>query len=99
MHARMGIVAMSPETFEQGIKIISTQGIPAIRVFEGYKGGLVLGDAETGKALYITFWESEEDMRRSEEEAGVLRHDSAEALGVEEIPIERYEVRMFELPE
>ena len=99
MHARMGIVAMSPETFEQGIKIISTQGLPAMRVFEGYKGSIVLGDAETGKALYITLWESEEDMRRSEEEAGVLRHDSAAALGVEEIPIERYEVKLLDLPQ
>jgi hypothetical protein len=29
----------------------------------------------------------------------VLRHDLAEAIGVGEIPIERYEVRLLELPE
>jgi hypothetical protein len=44
-------------------------------------------------------WETEEDMRRSEEDASVLRQDSAEALGVGEIPIERYEVRVLELPD
>jgi len=99
MHARMGIVAMSPEDFEQGIKIMSTQALPAIRLLPGYKGGLILGDAEAGKAVYVTFWESEEDMRRSEQDASVLRQDSAAALGVDEIPIERYEVMVLELPD
>ena len=95
----MGMVAMSLETFEQGIKLMSTQALPAIRLMQGYKGGLILGDRESGKAVYVTFWETEEDLRRSEEETGVLRHDSAEALGVDEIPVERYEVLTFELPE
>lgn len=94
----MGIVAMSPEDFEQGIKIMSTQALPAIRLLPGYKGGVVLGDRETGKAVYVTFWETEEDMRRSEEHADVLRRDSAEALGVGEIPTERYEVRVLDFP-
>jgi hypothetical protein len=95
----MGIVVMSPDDFEQGIKIMSAQALPAIRLLPGYKGGLILGDSEAGKAVYITFWESEDDMRRSEEDASVLRDDSAEALGVGEIPIERYEVRVLELPQ
>ena len=99
MHARMGIVVMSPEEFEQGIKIMSTQALPAIRLLPGYKGGLILGDADAGKAVYVTFWETEEDLRRSEAEAGTLRTDTAEALGVGEIPIECYEVRVLELPE
>ena len=95
----MGIVAMSPEEFEQGIKIMSTQTLPAIRLLPGYKGGVVFGDQNTGKAVYVTFWETEEDMRRSEEQAGVLREDSAEALAVGEIPTERYEVRVLDFPE
>ncbi len=90
---------MSPEDFEQGIKIMSTQALPAIRLLHGYKGGLILGDPKAGKAAYVTFWETEEDMRRSEEDADVLRQDLAEAIGVGDIPIERYEVRLLELPD
>jgi heme-degrading monooxygenase HmoA len=93
----MGTVDMSPEDFEQGIKIMEAQALPAIRLLPGYRGGLILGDEEAGKAVYLTFWESEEDMRASEEDAGVLRDDSAEALGVDDIPIERYEVITLEL--
>jgi heme-degrading monooxygenase HmoA len=95
----MGIVEIAPEDFEQGIKIMSTQALPAIRLLPGYKGGLILGDQEAGKAVYLTFWETEEDMRRSEEDADVLRQDSAEALGVGEIPVERYDVRLLEFPQ
>jgi hypothetical protein len=93
----MGTVAMSPGDYEQGIKIMSTQALPAIRLLQGYKGGLILGDADAGKAVYVTFWETEEDLRRSEAEAGMLRADTAEALGVGEIPVECYEVRILEL--
>lgn len=99
MHARMGILAMSPDDFEQGIKIMSTQALPAIRLLHGFKGGLILGDPKTGKAAYVTFWETEEDMQGSEEDAGVLRHDLAEAIGVGQIPTEHYEVRLLEFPE
>jgi hypothetical protein len=95
----MGIVAMTPEDFEQGIKIMSTQALPAIRLLPGYKGSLILGDQEAGKAVYLTFWETEEALRRSEEDAGMLRQDSAQALGVGEIPVERYEVLALELPD
>lgn len=97
MHARVGIVQMSPRTFEQGIKIMSTQALPSLRLLDGYRGIVILGDPETGKALYLSFWETEEDMHRSEEEAGVLRQDTADALDVDEIPVELYEVRVFEL--
>lgn len=97
MHARLGTVQMSPRTFEQGIKILSTQALPSIRLLDGFRGVVILGDAETGKALYLSLWETEEDMRRSESEAGVLRQDTAEALGVGDIPVEGYEVRVFEL--
>lgn len=98
MHARVNTVSLSPETFEQGIKMMVTQAYPAVRLLEGYNGGLILADAQAGKALYVTFWETDEHMRRSEQEARAIRDDSAEALGLEDIPVERYEVRMLELP-
>jgi heme-degrading monooxygenase HmoA len=89
---------MSDRTFEQGVKIMGTQALPSLRLMEGYKGALLLGDRESGRALYVTFWETEEAMRRTEEGAAVLRDDSAEALGTEPIPVERYEVLVSEFP-
>jgi hypothetical protein len=98
VHARIGIVQMSPRTFDQGVKIMGTQALPSLRLMDGYKGAVLLGDRESGRALYLTFWESEDAMRRSEEGAAELREDSAEALGAESIPVERYEVLVSEFP-
>jgi hypothetical protein len=47
--------------------------------------------------LGITFWESEEAMRASEEEADRLREESAEVGGDRIAGVERYEVGLFEV--
>jgi heme-degrading monooxygenase HmoA len=97
MHARIGTVQMTPETFEQGVKIIETQALPSLRLMEGFKGALILADEEAAKALFLSLWESEEAMRKSETEVAVLREDSADALGVGGIPVERFDVRLIEI--
>jgi heme-degrading monooxygenase HmoA len=97
MHARIAIVRMPDEMFEEGIQIVRTQALPSLRVLPGYRAGTVLSDREGGTALVMTFWETREDMKRSESEAAVLREDSAAALGIGDVPVERYEVDVFEL--
>jgi len=64
---------------------------------DGFKGMIALGDRQSGKTLGITFWESEEAMRASEEEANRLREESAEAGGDTIAGVERYEVGVFEV--
>jgi len=64
---------------------------------DGFRGMIALGDRQSGKTLGITFWESEEAMRASEEEANRLREESAEAGGDTIAGVERYEVGVFEV--
>jgi hypothetical protein len=45
----------------------------------------------------VTLWESEEDMRASEEEADRLREESAEVSNQTVADVERYEVSLFEV--
>jgi hypothetical protein len=93
----MGTLAIAPGAFEQGLKIMRTQALPSLRLMDGYKGALILGDPETGKALYVTLWETEEALAKSEEGAAELRDDSAEALELAGgVPVERYEVFLLE---
>jgi hypothetical protein len=87
---------MTPETFEQGIKIMQTQALPSFRLMDGFKGALIFADENAAKAVFISLWGSEEEMRRNEEEVATIRDDSAEVLAVEEIPVERYEVRLLD---
>jgi heme-degrading monooxygenase HmoA len=51
------------------------------RLMEGFEGMIALVDRHSGKTLGITFWESEEAMRASEEAANQLRQESAEVGG------------------
>jgi hypothetical protein len=58
---------------------------------------IALGDRQRGKTLGITFWESEEAMRTSEEAANQPRQETAEAGGQTIAGVERYEVGLFEV--
>jgi heme-degrading monooxygenase HmoA len=64
---------------------------------DGFKGMIALGDRQSGKTIGITFWESEEAMRASEEAANRLRDESTEASGETIADVERYEVSLFEV--
>jgi len=64
---------------------------------EGFKGMIALGERHSGRTLGITFWESEEAMRASEEAAKRLREESAEAGSETIASVERYEVGLFEV--
>jgi hypothetical protein len=58
---------------------------------------VALADRQTGKTLGITFWESEEALKASEEAADRLREGSAEAMSDTITDVERYEVGLFEV--
>jgi heme-degrading monooxygenase HmoA len=65
----------------------------ALREMSGFERAYLLVDRESGKALTITLWESEDALRESEERANQLRSQVAEDLGATGTPtIERYEV-------
>lgn len=97
MHARVSIFEGSPEQVDAVFDQAREQVLPRGRQLDGFKGVIALGDRQSGKTLGITFWESEEAMRRSEQEANRVRSETAEASGEQIAGVERYEVGLFEL--
>ena len=97
MHARMSILEGSPEQIDEGLRHVREEILPQISQQDGFKGIIALTDRQTGKTLGITFWESEEALRASEEAADRLRGDSAQAMGDTIAGVERYEVGVFEM--
>jgi hypothetical protein len=71
--------------------------LPALRMQEGFGGGLVLVDRPSGKVIAVTFWESERAMDITEEVAYWLRCFGAEAGGGTLKGVERYEVFFSEM--
>ncbi|HLG08087.1 MAG TPA: hypothetical protein VI409_05390 [Gaiellaceae bacterium] len=96
MHARVTMIAGSPDQAEQGIANFRDNVVPAIKAMGGH-GGVLLVDRESGNAMAITLWADEAAMRASEERANELRRTASEEMGAAEQPrVERYEVAVFE---
>jgi heme-degrading monooxygenase HmoA len=98
VYARVSILQGPPELMDEGIRQAREVVLPGARQIDGFKGMIALGDRQSGKTLGITFWESEEAMRASEEAASRLREETAEAGGDTIAGVERYEVGLFEVP-
>jgi heme-degrading monooxygenase HmoA len=87
----------SPAPIDQMLRQVREEVLPRAKQIDGFKGMIALGDRHSGKTLGITFWESEEAMRASEEAANRLREESAEAGGDTIVSVERYEVGLFKV--
>jgi heme-degrading monooxygenase HmoA len=97
VYARVSTLEGPPELMDEGLRQAREVVLPQGRLMDGFKGMIALGDRHGGKTLGITFWESEEAMRASEEAANRLREESAEAGGDTIASVERYEVGLFEV--
>jgi heme-degrading monooxygenase HmoA len=97
MYARVSAFEGPPAPMDQLLSEVREVVLPQARRMEGFKGMIALGDRHSVKTMGITFWESEEAMRASEEEADRLREESAEAGGDTIADVERYEVGLFEV--
>src|SRR5215210_1753898 len=99
MHARMSIFEGPPEKMDEGVRHAREVILPKAKEMDpGFKGIIALTDRQSGKMVGITFWESEDAVRASEEGANRLREESAEAGGGTVAGVERYEVGLFEVP-
>jgi len=97
VHARVSLLEGPPELIDEGLRQAREVVLPWGRLMEGFEGMIALVDRHSGKTLGITFWESEEAMRASEEAAKRLREESAQAGGDTIASVESYEVGFFEV--
>ncbi|MDQ4128951.1 MAG: hypothetical protein M3151_13560 [Actinomycetota bacterium] len=94
MFARVSTFQGSPDQTAEGIRVAREQILPAAKLMDGFKGIYLLYDRESGKSLSVTLWETEADMRASEEAANRVRVQSAEASGEKVVNVEGYEVAL-----
>jgi heme-degrading monooxygenase HmoA len=97
MFARVSTFQGQPDQTAEGIKVAREQILPAARLQDGFRGIYLLFDRESGRSLSITLWETEEDLKASEDAALRARTESAEAAGEVIVGVERYEVALQEL--
>lgn len=97
MYARISTLEGSPDQIDQGLRYVRENVLPQLQQQDGFEGMIALADRQSGRVLGVTFWESEEALRVSEEAADRLRADSAEAMSDTIAGVERYEVGFMEM--
>ncbi len=96
MFARVSILEGSAEGADEATRIARERLVPALRDVEGFAGMLLLDDRSTGKSMGITFWQTEEALKASEDAATGMRTETAEETASKIVGVERYEVRLDE---
>ena len=66
MHARVTRIATDPADLTDELLAFRAAVIAQAQASPGYRGALDLIDRETGRAIAITLWETEADLRASE---------------------------------
>jgi heme-degrading monooxygenase HmoA len=95
MFARVITAQAEAEGFDGTIRLLEQQ-LPGARHLPGFEGYYLLTDAETGKVVVISLWETREQMDAVTTGAGPsgIRDQDNPATGLTDMHLETYEVRM-----
>lgn len=66
MYARVTNVQFQPGKLDEAVQTYRESILPAARQQQGFKGGLFLTDQSSNKAISISLWETEADMKAGE---------------------------------
>jgi serine phosphatase RsbU (regulator of sigma subunit)/quinol monooxygenase YgiN len=81
----------SPGRIEQGIRR-TRERLPGIRELDGIEGAYFFVDRHSGKAIFISLWESEQAMKRSDQLMRPLRAELSGLFAAYRVDVEHYEV-------
>jgi heme-degrading monooxygenase HmoA len=93
MFARVIATEVTPEALDGAISLAGDQ-LPAAVQQPGFRGFYLLTDAETGKVMTISLWETREQLDAVEAQAAEIRRAAAPALGAPSLTVETYEVTL-----
>lgn len=98
MHARTGTIELSPDRIDDAVAALENEQLPRYRETSGYKGFTVLANRSTGKVIGVSFWESEDDLRASEQLGSEARQTAKDAGGGQDDPVrEDWEVLLDDM--
>ena len=98
MYARVTTIQGAPAKMDDAKGHTQEQTLSQLQEMEGFKGFVALGDRNSGKLIGVSFWESEEALRATDEAVPSVRSAAAEAAGGTVASVEKYEVFVNEAP-
>ena len=82
MYARSTTIQAQPPSIDDGMAYVRDEVMPALQAMDGYVGLSLLVDRESGQCIATSaWWETEETIRTSTEQAAPLRDRAGEVFG------------------
>ncbi len=98
MHARHTTLQVSTDKIDDMLAKLRDEQLPKFKEEEGYKGFTVHADRSSGRVVGISYWESEQAMKASEETANEARSEAAETGGASAEPeVDSFEVLLDDM--
>ena len=95
MHARVTTLQLDPSKIDDAVAGLEQNDIPVFKGLDGFKGFSLMVDRSSGKVIGLSYWESEEALKASEDAGKEARARAAETGGASAEPqVERYEVAL-----
>jgi hypothetical protein len=96
MLANITSVKTDRTDLDEGAQMAADALLPWVRQFEGYRGMIVLSDGESGSARFVTFWEDQDSLQRSERGRMQVREQMAKTAGVDIDDVQAYTVLLVD---
>lgn len=95
MHARVTTLQLQPDRIDEVISRLEEEDLPSWRELDGFRGFTLFADRSGGTVIGTSYWDSEEQMRASEEAVKSGRQRAAETGGASSDPqVETFEVAL-----
>jgi heme-degrading monooxygenase HmoA len=92
MFARVSYFEEQTDDIDAAVSEVEKQISPQLESIPGFRGMQYLVDREAGHSIAVTFWEDEQSMRASEEQADRIRQAATDLIQARTLKVERYEV-------
>jgi hypothetical protein len=95
MFARVTVVEVPPDRFEDARRLINLYAAPRARGLPGWQGGYWLGDRKTGRVVTVAFYDSEENLQASADAVTGWREELIPQVGGTVVAVDDYELMAY----
>lgn len=93
----MNFLETAPARIDDVARVVREIVHPGISGEPGYVGYIVLGDRDSGNALGVTLWETDEARKRSDAKARTIRPRVEQGTGGTMRDVKQYDVLFFDV--
>ena len=94
MNSRFTYIQGDPAKIDEAIEQVKRDVVPILEGADGFKGFTLHVDRSSGSAVGVSYWETEEAMKASEEAVRAGREDAARTLGGDQPRVSHFEVAL-----